>query len=410
MTSTNISDTREVTQRGGHRRSRAHWLLRSLALVAAVSTAACSSVGPGQLVSSHEGYNDVVQLTVTREVLKNIVRIRYADPIQFIAVSTINAQFSVNVGGSTGVSGLGKSGATGSVGGTVGYSDSPTITFVPQSDASFNKSIDSPIELREALAYAYSWGSSPASDLGLVVGSINDASDRAGPQGERYREKVNALVRLFEGGATLRYFREFYSRHAPIPLSEVGGLAYVLAAERDFYLRDAGDGRVEIMSKHLAVGLVVPEPHEAEVAADLRTLDLDPGRKLYPIRPPSEADPDTDRSASNAIWMSPRSVEGMMELAAMRVDVPAEHASSGIAPGSGALERLTVELPLQIRSAHSQPNARYRIQHRGYWFYIDDTDASSKRLFATLVQAYSSRIGSMSATSNAPQIVLPAGG
>ena len=31
----------------------------------------------------------------SREVLKNIVRMRYGDPVQFLAVSTINASFSV---------------------------------------------------------------------------------------------------------------------------------------------------------------------------------------------------------------------------------------------------------------------------------------------------------------------------
>ncbi len=34
----------------------------------------CTSIGPGKLVPTHEGYNDAVQLAMTREVLKNIVR------------------------------------------------------------------------------------------------------------------------------------------------------------------------------------------------------------------------------------------------------------------------------------------------------------------------------------------------
>ena len=55
----------------------------------------CASIGPQRLVSSHESYNDAVQLTVTREVLKNVVRARYVDPIQFIAVGCINSSFSV---------------------------------------------------------------------------------------------------------------------------------------------------------------------------------------------------------------------------------------------------------------------------------------------------------------------------
>ena len=50
----------------------------------------CTSIGPGKLVPTHEGYNDAVQLTMTREVLKNIVRERYHDPVQFLRVASIN--------------------------------------------------------------------------------------------------------------------------------------------------------------------------------------------------------------------------------------------------------------------------------------------------------------------------------
>ncbi len=112
----------------------------------------CTSIGPDRLVSSHEGYNDAVQLTVTREVLKNIVRTRYSDPMQFITVASINAQFSVSAGANVGASGIGTQSEAGQAGGNIGYSDSPTITYIPQSDAGFNKSIDSPVDLQEAVS------------------------------------------------------------------------------------------------------------------------------------------------------------------------------------------------------------------------------------------------------------------
>ncbi len=86
------------------------------------------------------------------QVLKNIVRTRYSDPMQFITVSAINAQFSVSAGANVGAIGIGTEGAAGQAGGNVGYSDSPTITYIPLSDAGFNKSIDSPVDLQEAVS------------------------------------------------------------------------------------------------------------------------------------------------------------------------------------------------------------------------------------------------------------------
>lgn len=79
-------------------------------------------MGSKKLVSSHTAYSDAVQLTVTREVLSNIVRSRYSDPMQFMAVSAINAQFLVSGGVSAGVGGIGQTGAAGDLGGTIGGS------------------------------------------------------------------------------------------------------------------------------------------------------------------------------------------------------------------------------------------------------------------------------------------------
>lgn len=67
--------------------------LIGIVLLAALMSASCASMGSKKLVSSHTAYNDAVQLTITREVLTNIVRARYSDPQQFMRVNSINAQF-----------------------------------------------------------------------------------------------------------------------------------------------------------------------------------------------------------------------------------------------------------------------------------------------------------------------------
>ena len=78
------------------------FLVIATVLIGGLASTSCSSMGSKKLVSSHTSYNDAVQLTVTREVLANIVRSRYADPMQFMAVSAINAQFAVSGGVSVG--------------------------------------------------------------------------------------------------------------------------------------------------------------------------------------------------------------------------------------------------------------------------------------------------------------------
>ena len=375
-----------------------------------LAASGCTAIGPDRLTDSHVGYNDAVQLTISREVLKNIVRKRYADPMQFINVSTINAQFSVNAGANLGIGGIGTAGPAGSTGANIGYSETPTITFVPQSDAGFNKSIDAPIELQEAMVFLNIVSRFRPDEIGFVIAAVNDAPDRPGQVGQAYRRRIEALARLFERGASLQHFREFYPRHAPIPASRVDGRAYVDAAKADLYFYDAGGGRLNLASKHLGVGLVIPADATPELSDDLRTLSLQPDKRLYPMRSPAEAEPEPFGLAPDTIWLAPRSVEGMMELAAQGVEAPDNHLNAGILPQDSTGESVNVVVPIRIRSSAAEPAARYRIQHRGAWFYIDETDTDSRLLFSTIVEAYAGRIGSKSASDTAPQIVLPIGG
>ena len=67
-----------------------------------------------------------------------------------------------------------------------------------------------------------------------------------------------------------------------------------------------------------------------------------------------------------------------------------------------------VRLPMRVRHSSQQPTSPYRIRHRGYWFYIDDTDLESKRTFESLVAAFQSRLGSVDPDAG-PVLTLPVG-
>ncbi len=293
------------------RRSLA-WTVSAVGLVVG---AGCASIGPSKLVPTHEGYNDAVQLTVTREVLKNIVRERYLDPPQYITVTAINAQFSVSAGVNVGVTGIGTSrttgpGRAGQAGANVGYSDAPTITYVPQFGAGVYKSFVAPVDIQEAIGYVFQWGGMQPYEIALAFGAINDAPDRAGPAGEAYRARVDALARLLlAGGATIRYFREFLAnQYAPIAKEKVDGEAFAAAAAAGVFFYEAESGMLRLGKTVLTLGLVVPRPHEGQTEADLRLLGLTPGEYLYPIRPPGQARPaQLGTLQKDTLWLSTRS-------------------------------------------------------------------------------------------------------
>ena len=98
-----------------------------------------------------------------------------------------------------------------------------------------------------------------------------------------------------------------------------------------------------------------------------------------------------------------------MEIAELRQS--ANNGANGRRTAAEPLARESVIMSsVRIRSSEQAPPSPYRIQHRGYWFYVDDSELESKMFFEALVAAYSSRVGSKEAHDEKPQIVLPLGG
>jgi len=398
-----------------HKKSSCQKILGTMVLLVALMSASCTSFGSKKLIASHTAYNDAVQLTVAREVLANIVRSRYSDPMQFIAVSAINAQFSVNVAASAGVAGIGQVGTAGDAGASAGYSDSPTITFVPQSDAAFYKSLYGLFEVEETvgfgLAYRYAQTDPGWQRLSLrfSFGSINDANDFTyGKINELYIRRVDALAQLLQLGATFQQVPEWDFDSSAIAKEKVTGEDRVNAFKLGLYFIEEDNGKnLRLARYRMVLALTLPSPKDPEVIRALEDLGVTPGRKQYVIRPPMHATPGV--SDPYAIWVTPRSMADVINLATRFVEVPTAH--SDILPPLEPLTGDTSVLPsIRIRSSAERPPFPYRIQHRGYWFYVDDSEIEAKMFFEAIVAAYSSRVGSKQAGDAPPQIVIPVGG
>jgi len=384
-------------------------------LLAALMSSSCATIGSKKLVSSHTAYNDAVQLTVTREVLSNIVRSRYADPMQFITVSAINSQFSVSVGASGGAGGIGQAGTVGEAGGSVGYSDAPTITFIPQSDNAFYNSLSSPLEVGEAIGFGLSYRFArtgpdwQALSLRFSYAAINGADDYIGGRyNQIYGRRVDAIVRLLELGASYQQVAEWDFDSLALPKERVTAEDKVWSFRMGLFFIEEDDGKnVRLARYRMVLALSLPDPDRPEVVAALETLGVKPGRSRYILRPPLHATPGIEDPY--AIWVTPRSMSDVINLATRFVEVPSAHV--GIVP---PLEPFggdsSVISSVRIRSSEKKPPFRYRVQHRGYWFYVDDSDVDSKVFLEAMVATYNSRVGSKQAGEASPQVVLPVGG
>ena len=110
--------------------------------------------------------------------------------------------------------------------------------------------------------------------------------------------------------------------------------------------------------------------------------------------------------------MTTRSMLQLMSELAAGVQVPRSDVDAGrAAPGS--VEGQSVGNPLSTGvSIHSgnkaPPGATITVQYDGRWFWIDDKDFQSKRVFATVMLLFS--ISDIGIKGNEPTVTVPANG
>ena len=105
----------------------------------------CGSIGPKKITADRLDYSTVLAESWKKQMLLNIVKVRYLDLPIFLDVGQLvtgySMETSVNAGGSVaGGTGVGSLGASGR------YTDRPTITYMPMTGDRFLESFLTPIQ------------------------------------------------------------------------------------------------------------------------------------------------------------------------------------------------------------------------------------------------------------------------
>ena len=129
-------------------------------------------LGPKALSYSRTEYNRAVQLTANEQMLLNIVRMRYRDTPEFVAVSSISTQFTFDAGATVGTDLKSSLPDIFHADGSVAASERPTITYMPLQDEQFAHRLLSPMSM-ETLLLLTRTGWSMERVLRLMVQNIN---------------------------------------------------------------------------------------------------------------------------------------------------------------------------------------------------------------------------------------------
>lgn len=339
----------------------------------------CSSIGPRTIPRDRSDYSGSIAESWKRQTLLNIVKLRYLDPPIFVDVGQIIAGYSletaVTAGGTFPENGS-FGGTTGAVGGSMRFTDRPTVTYVPLTGSKFVRALMTPLT-PEGVLYTVQTGwpvnSVFFAAVAVMNGLKNQETSIAGvtPPDPRFLRVLELLRKVQTSGA-------------------VG-----------FRVQQGSDKQQSSLLTFRSKD--VSEETLADIKEIRQLLNLDPDAAEFKIAFGSTAANDKE------LALQTRSMLQIMTTMASQIEAPPEDVAQGKTIAgfdsiTGATDQTRV---IRIHSSKSKPTDPYAsVFYRNHWFWIDDTDLRSKRAFAFMMMLFT--LSDQGEKESAPVITIPA--
>ena len=326
-----------------------------LSMSALIILSGCTGIGPATVARDRFNYVNAISTSWKKQMLLNLVKIRYVDVPVFLNVASIINQYAfegqIDLGAefsdvnSQALAARGK------------YTDRPTITYSPLVGEKFYRSLMAPIPVRGLLFLIEA--DYPA-DLLFRIGvqTINGIENRSGAE-SRIRS------------ADPRFFS-------------------LIAALRRIQLTGALGMRITSKDEQKAMVMFFRGKHSSEVVEDFNAiremLGLAPDAREYMIFYGSLAENDRE------IAILTRSMLDIMVELGSYIEVPAKDIEEGGVRAAVQPMDASLMIPplIKIRSSASKPTKAYvSVYYEGSWFWIDNRDFDSKRTFSFLMMLFS---------------------
>jgi hypothetical protein len=389
---------------------------RSMALLAVAAfcsvLSACTLRGPTFTPISHVAYNVAVQEGEQRELLLNIVRLRYLDRPEFLAISSISSQMHFGAQASlTGSFGDDQDLGTNLVvpGASVTYSESPTVIFSPQASEEFIRQLGSPVGLGSIyLLTRYGWSLDRA--VGLIVEEVNGIRNLATREAmtpddvetsRQFDQITAALQSLYERHLIdIDVAERWTALSERIPADRISADDLLNAAVENYRFGYDAETQTYPLEHRVRRYVVRVSPEAAaspEVAALAARLGVRPGQASYDIDSAEspEAPPGT------AVMIKMRSLLSTMVYLSRGVDIPETDQLSSIL-GPNSLDEV-----FRVVSSEKQPtDALVAVPYRGKWFHIEANDVESRRTLGLMSSLLRLQVGA-GGSQNVPVLTLP---
>ncbi len=343
-----------------------------IALLLAVLTIGGCGIGPPLLRRDRLDYQIALSESWKKEMLLNILKMRYADAPVFLEVTSIINQHSLQ-GDFRGLGVLFGNpwSSRQEYGGGVTAYDRPTVTYAPLQGEKFARSLTAPIPPMTILSMIQS-GWSADFVLRLTCESINGVR--------------NSSHSAFEQRVADPKFEE------------------LITAMRRIQISDTIAVRIEKKEKQEVAKVVIGRQLKAGAAKDAARV-----REILGVAPDVREFQLTHGSGvggPDELGMLSRSMlQILIELGGC-INVPGDHLKTGRA--APAVDFIPGTRLMTIHSGRFPPSdTAASISYKGHWFWVADNDFASKRMLSLLMMFFS-----LTETGNkgvAPAVTIPVG-
>ena len=325
-------------------------------------TSGCGSIGPNAVNRDRFDYITAISESWKKQTLLNIVKLRYADVPVFMEVGQVISGYELE-GTLTAGGGVGDK-AWRNAGGALGdfvnfgasgrYLDRPTVTYSPLTGPDFIKTMLTPFP-PGAIMFLIEAGWPVEMMLQIGVQAINGLRNhRGGPLGHPADPEFVEVLRLLK------------------QIQAAGGVGFKLQREKE-------GGEATMLMFHTR--RLTPET--AQNVVDVKRL-----LRLNPEAADISITYGADMLSDKEIALHTRSGYQVLIELASQVAVPVEHVTEHRTYGQGpAAPEGTASLAslISIRSGTERPADTFaQVRYRDHWYWIDDQDLLSKRVFTFL--------------------------
>ncbi|CAA6693194.1 MULTISPECIES: hypothetical protein [unclassified Lentimonas] len=352
-------------------------LLFSLTLaVVLLAQPGCGSLGPRTIPKDRLDYGDSIDKSWKQQTLLNIIKMRYMENPFFIDIGQVVGSYTIETSAGAGFQGYFDSAPSdyGNLGINGKWTDRPTITYVPLTGSRFSASLMTPI--KPASLFSAIQAGWPA-DLVLLLSadSIN------GLQNEHIdaNQQITANPKFMEVAKIMRDLQ--------------------LSRQVAFHVRESQQDHHEMLLTTYAHPITQRNSAEVQHLKDL--LQLEHNQNAYSLKYGSFA------TGNEEIVILSRPMLHILSALSLHVMVPESHIEEGrVLEGYSDSAPIKSAINFWIHSSKHKPSDTYSaVFYRDHWFWIDDKDIDSKRIFSLISMMFT--IGQSSSDGNSPVLTIP---